>query len=129
MRRREGDRGRGRAIIAGLVLVGALYASAAAAFLRGGGIPGRQGLSFHRITYHYGHLFVDISNGTGRNVIFGGTMLFLDRWRRPIARAEILPEKIGRRSTRRFRATFTEGSGEEASSAAHLVWELHQRNG
>ena len=128
MRQTQNSAGWRAPLIAALALTALLLAGPAAAFIREGGIPGRPGLSFHRVTYHFGHLFVDISNGTNQNVIFGGTMFFLDRHRRPVARAEILPEKIKRRSTRRYRAPFTEGSGNEASSAAWLVWELPQRN-
>ncbi len=129
MKQRQSNAGGYALIIAALALLLLLCAGTTArAFIREGGIPGRPGLSFHRVTYHFGHLFVDISNGTDQNVIFGGAMLFLDRHRRPVARAEILPERIKRRSTRRYRALFTEGSGNEASSAAWLVWEFPQRN-
>ena len=105
-----------------------ICAGAAWAFIREGGVPGRPGLSFHRMAYYWDHLEVSITNSTKRNVIFGGAMVFLDRHKRPVARAELLPEKIRRSSTRRYRGIFTEGSGEEASAAWSLVWELSQRN-
>ena len=102
-------------------------AGPAEAVVREGAIEGRPGFSFRNLIYKWGHLFVDIVNGTPRNVSFGGTMLFLDRRKRVVARAEILPERIGRRSTRRLRGVFTEGSGEDASTASLLVWEFRQR--
>ena len=112
--------------LAALLLL--FWAAAAGAVVRDGIVPGRSGLSFHGVTYHFGHLFVNVANQTAQNVIFGGSMLFLDRHYRPVARAELLPEKIKRRSTRRYRAVFTLGSGHEAAAASHLVWEFNQRN-
>lgn len=116
-----------RGLFLALALVLA-WAGAAGAMIRDGAVPGRSGLSFHDVTYHFGHLFVSITNRTAQNVVFGGSMLFLDRHNRPVARAELLPEKIKRRATKRYRAVFTQGSGHEASAASYLVWELNQRN-
>ncbi|MCR5346742.1 MAG: hypothetical protein K6E38_03115 [Fretibacterium sp.] len=115
-----------RGTLAALLLL--LWAGAAGAIVRDGAVPGRTGLSFHNVIYHFGHLFVNVTNKTSQNVIFGGSMLFLDRHYRPVARAELLPEKIKRRSTRRYRAVFTQGSGHEASAASFLRWEFNQRN-
>ena len=117
---------RGAALFAVTLLL-TLVCGTAGAFIREGGVAGRSGLSFHGMAYFWGHLDVNITNGTKENVLFGGTMLFLDRRKRVVARAEILPERIKRRSTRRLRAVFTEGSGEDASAAWLLVWEFRQR--
>ena len=117
-----------RALMAAAVLVLCLWFGTAGAVVREGAVPGRAGLSFSNLTYRFGHLSVLINNGTGQNVIFGGSMVFLDRHYRPVARAELLPEQIKRRSSRRYRAVFTEGSGHEAADASFLVWELNQRN-
>ena len=124
--RRQTPGWRGAALFA-VMLLRTLACGTARAFIREGGIAGRPGLSFHGMACFWGHLDVNITNGTRENVIFGGTMLFLDRRKRVVARAEILPERIGRRSTRRLRGVFTEGSGEDASTASLLVWEFRQR--
>jgi hypothetical protein len=111
-----------------LLFVVLVWAYPACAVVREGAVPGRSGLSFNNLTYRFNHLLVNIKNGTANNVIFGGTMVFLDRHYKPIARAELLPQHIKRRSTRKYRAVFVEGSGHEAAAAASLIWELDQRN-
>ena len=106
----------------------AVGARPAEAVVREGAIEGRPGFSFRNLIYKWGHLFVDIVNGTQRNVSFGGTMLFLDRYGKTVARAELLPAKVKRRSFRRYRGRFLEGSGEEASKAVRLMWLFELRN-
>lgn len=101
---------------------------AAGAVVREGRIEGRPGFSFRTLVYKWDHLFVDIVNGTRNNATFGGTMLFLDRYGRTVARAELLPGKIKRKSTKRWRGQFTEGSGEEASKAVRLMWVFDMRD-
>ena len=123
--RRRGDRW---VLLGAMMLSALLWAGAAGAFIREGAIEGRPGFSFRRLTFYWKHLDVDIVNGTNRNAIFGGSMVFLDRHHTPVAKAELLPESIKRRSSRHYRASFTRGSGEEASRAAHLVWVFDQRN-
>ena len=98
------------------------------AVVREGGIEGRPGFSFRNLVYKWDHLLVEIVNGTPRNVSFGGTMLFLDRHGRTVARAELLPEKVKRKSSRRFKGRFVQGSGEEASKAMRLMWLFDLRN-
>ena len=100
----------------------------AEAVVREGGIEGRPGFSFRNLIYEWDHLLVDIVNGTRRNVTFGGTMIFLDRHGRTVARAELLPERIKRKSSRRYKGLFVEGSGEEASRAMRLMWLFDLRN-
>lgn len=117
-----------RKFFAAAALLVTVLAGTSSALLREGAVAGREGLSFSRVIYRFDHLFIDITNGTKKNVIFGGSMVFLDRNRRPIARAELLPEHIKRGTTRRYRARITEGSGNEASAAYFLMWELDQRN-
>ena len=115
--------------IAGFLLLAAAFSLAAPqglglaeAVVREGAIEGRSGFSFRNLIYKWDHLFVDIVNGTQRNVSFGGAMLFLDRYGKTVARAELLPEKVKRKSFRRYRGRFVEGSGEEASKAVRLMW-------
>ena len=96
----------------------------ASAFIRDGIINGRSGLSFSNVSYQFKTLNLTIKNRNKINVNFGGTMIFLDRHYREVARAEILTKKIKRHSSRRFQGSFVKGSGNEAASASHLVWEF-----
>jgi len=100
------------------------FTSSSFAILRYGRIPGRSGLSFSNINYHHSNLTFDVSNKNHRNITLGGTMLFVDRHNKVVARAEILPQKIKRRGSRKFKAVFTEGSGADAKSAKSLIWNL-----
>ncbi len=117
-----------RRLAAMLMFAVLMCACQAGAVVREGAVPGRPGLSFRDLTYRFGHLTVNITNGTSGNVIFGGAMVFLDHHYRQVARAELLPQHIKRRTTRNYRAVFTEGSGHEAAAADFLVWEFDQRN-
>ena len=94
------------------------------AFIRDGAVRGRKGLSFGSISYAFDTLSVTIRNSNPHNVNFGGSMVFLDRDYRVVARAELRTEKIKRRSSRRYKGYFTEGSGHEAQSAKYLEWEF-----
>ncbi|NLL37437.1 MAG: hypothetical protein GX256_07955 [Fretibacterium sp.] len=105
-----------------LVLTGAH--GVAFALVREGKIEGTAGLSFKNIVYNWNSLLVDIINPTSANIDFGGTMVFLNRYGKPIARAEILPLRLKRRSSHRCLGNFVLGSGEEAQSATRLIWEF-----
>lgn len=94
------------------------------AIIRNGGIRGKSGLSFGSVKYSFGSLSVVIRNRNAHNVNFGGTMLFLDKNYRVIARAELLTAKIKRHSSRTYKAYFSEGSGNEAQAAKYLDWEF-----
>ncbi len=94
------------------------------AVIKDGAIRGKNGLSYNSISYSFNSLFVTIRNRTKYNVNFGGTMLFLDKNYKVIARAELLTAKIKRHSARKYKAFFTEGSGNEAQSARYLEWEF-----
>ena len=94
------------------------------ALIRDGGIRGKSGLSFGSISYSFDSLSLTIRNSNSHNVNFGGSMLFLDKNYRVIARAELMTEKIKRRSSRRYKAFFSEGSGNEAQAAKYLEWEF-----
>lgn len=110
------------------ILLNFLNLNSASATVRYGAVPGRSGLSFRNINYSHNYLTLEIANRTKYNMTLGGTMLFLDRHGRLAARAELLPLRIKRRGTKRFKAVFTYGSGEDAASAARIEWELSQRN-
>ena len=94
------------------------------AVIRDGSIRGKSGLSYGSISYSYDSLNVVIRNSTKYNVNFGGSMLFLDKNYRVIARAELMQAKIKRRSSRKYKAFFSEGTGEEAKRARYMEWEF-----
>ena len=111
-----------RALLFALFLLGACGASFA--LVRESGIEGRPGISFRNIVYQWKSLTVEIINSTAANVDFAATMTFVNRYGEPVAKAEILPQRLKRRSTRRCLGNFILGSGEEAQGAARLVWEF-----
>lgn len=113
---------------AAFCLAASLGAGAAEAVVREGRIEERPEFSFRNLIYKWDHLFVDIVNGTPRNATFGGTMLFLDRHGKTVARAELLPAKVKRNASRRYTGQFVQGTGEEASKAMRLMWLFGQRN-
>ena len=94
------------------------------AVIRNGSIRGKSGLSYGPITYSTTSANIVISNSTKYNVNFGGSMLFLDKNYRVLARAELMTAKIKRRSSRTYRAAFIEGTGEEAKRARYVEWEF-----
>ena len=94
------------------------------ALIRDGAIRGKNGLSFTAISYTFKGLSVTVRNRTKYNVNFGGTMVFLDKNYRVIAKAEILTAKIKRRSSRRYSGFFSCGTGEDAKRAKYLEWEF-----
>ena len=94
------------------------------AVIRDGAIRGKNGLSFSAVSYTFKGLSVTIRNPSKYNVNFGGTMVFLDRNYRVIAKAELLTAKIKRHSSRRYRGFFSYGTGEAAKGARYLEWEF-----
>lgn len=101
-----------------------MLAGVSDAFIRDGAIRGKKGLSFSNVKYAFDSVTLTVSNRTKYNVSFGGSMLFLDRHHRLVARAEVMKGKIKRHSSRRYKAFFTYGSGNEARSASFLEWEF-----
>ncbi|MBQ7196195.1 MAG: hypothetical protein IJS40_02160 [Synergistaceae bacterium] len=89
-----------------------------------GAIRGKNGLSYSAISYGFDSISVTIRNSTKYNVNFGGTMLFLDKNYKVLARAELLTAKIKRRSSRKYKAFFSEGTGNDAKRARYLEWEF-----
>ncbi|MBQ7193819.1 MAG: hypothetical protein IJR98_05570 [Synergistaceae bacterium] len=109
--------------IAAIILV-FIFSGISEAVVRDGAIRGKSGLSFSGISYTFKNLNVTVRNRTKYNVNFGGTMIFLDRNYRVIARAELMTAKIKRYSSRKYRGFFSYGTGEEAKSARYLEWEF-----
>ena len=106
------------------VLILMVLSGVSGAVVRDGTVRGKNGLSFSSIAYTFNGLSVTIRNRTKNNVTFGGTMVFLDRNYRVIAKAELLNAKIKRHSSRRFKGFFSYGTGEEAKNAKYLDWEF-----
>ena len=101
-----------------------VFAGISEAVIRNGSIRGKSGLSYGSISYSFRSLNVVIRNRNHHNVDFGGSMLFLDKNYRVIARADLLPAKIKRNSSRQYKAFFSKGSGNEAQRAKYLEWEF-----
>ena len=110
--------------IISLLIFSFMLAGICEAVIIDGSIRGRQGLSYGSIQYSFNSLNVTIRNSTKYNVNFGGSMLFLDKNYKVIARAELLTAKIKRHSSRKYKAFFTEGTGNDAKSARYLEWEF-----
>ncbi len=110
-------------IFAGAVLILAFLSGISEAVIRDGAIRGKR-LSFSAVSYTFRGLSVTIRNPSKYNVNFGGTMVFLDRNYRVLAKAELLTAKIKRRSSRRYKGFFSYGTGEEAKRARYLEWEF-----
>ena len=108
--------------IAVLILI--LLSGVSHAVVRDSYIRGKNGLSFSAIAYTFKGLSVTIRNSTKYNVIFGGTMIFLDRDYKVLAKAELLNAKVKRYSTRRYKGFFSYGNGEDAKKARYLEWEF-----
>ena len=107
-----------------MLVILAMFAGVSEAVIRDGSIRGKSGLSYGSISYSFRSLNVVIRNRNHHNVDFGGSMLFLDRNYRVIARAELLPGKIKRNSSRQYKGFFSQGSGDEAQRAKYLEWEF-----
>ena len=100
-----------------------ILAGISEALIRDGAIRGK-GLTFSAVSYTFSGVSVTIRNPSKHNVNFGGSMVFLDRSYRVIARAELLKAKIKRRSARRYSGFFSYGTGEDAKAAKYLEWEF-----
>ena len=107
-----------------VVVVLVMLSGISEAVIRNGGIRGKSGLSYGSISYSFRSLSVVIRNRNAHNVNFGGTMIFLDKNYRVIAKAELLTARIKRRSSRQYKAFFSFGSGHEAQAARYLEWEF-----
>lgn len=107
-----------------VLMISLMLSGISEAIIRNGSIRGKSGLSFGSIKYSFDSLSVVIRNSKAHNVNFGGSMIFLDKNYRVIARAELLTAKIKRRSSRTYKAFFSEGSGNEAQAAKYLDWEF-----
>lgn len=94
------------------------------AVIRNGSIQGKAGLSYGFMGYTFNTVELTITNRNSHSITFGGTMIFLDKNYRVVARADLMSAVIKRRSSRRYRAHFSEGSGETAKAAKYIRWEF-----
>ena len=101
-----------------------ILAGISEAVIKDGAIRGKSGLSFGSIAYTFNGLSVTVRNSTKYNVNFGGTMIFLAKNYRVLAKAELLTAKIKRHSSRKYSGFFSYGTGEEAKRAKYLEWEF-----
>ena len=99
-------------------------ASAAFAVVMDGRIEGVPGFRFENLRYEWDRLSIDIVNMANRNATFGGTIVFLDRFGKPVASACLLPQKVTRNSIKRYTGAFTEGGGETARRAVKVIWDF-----
>jgi hypothetical protein len=109
-----------------VVLVLAFSGASCAAF-RYNRIEKVPGLQFGNLIYAWGKVELDVINITPDTRMFGGTMIFLDRRGRPLARASLLPKKITGLKSERYTAYFVEGSGEIAQHAVSVIWDFGTR--
>jgi hypothetical protein len=109
------------------VFFGPAWAGVSSNVVRDDRIGGVFGFRFENMVYRWDRLLVDIVNMTGRNQFFGGAMVFLDRFGKPVASARFLPQKVPGGSVKRYTAYFTEGTGETARRAMRVVWEFGSR--
>ena len=107
-----------------VILILILMAGSCEALIRYGNIDRKPGLTFEGLQYSFRSLNLTVRNRTKYNVNFGGTMIFLDKNYKIIAKAELLNAKIKRHSSRKYKAFFTYGSGHEAERAKYLEWEF-----
>lgn len=110
-----------------LALALVCFAKIAFAVVPDSRIEDLPGLRFENVVYNWNSVYVDVVNMTDRNVQFGGTMIFLDRYGRPLASARLLPRKIARESAKRYTGYFTEGAGDMARRAVRVTWDLGTR--
>jgi len=122
----------GAAIVLALTFLGqgssgTAHATAPSNNVRYSRIETVPGFRFENLVYAWDKLTLDVVNITPNNNFFEGTMVFLDRRGRPVAKAELLPRQIiGQRSVR-YIAYFVEGSGETARRALRVIWDFGVR--
>jgi hypothetical protein len=110
-----------------VVFSGPARAEISSNVVRDGRVGDVPGFRFENMVYRWDRLIVDVVNMTGRNQFFGGTMVFLNRFSKPVASARFLPQKVPGDSVKRYTCYFTEGSGETARRAARVVWDFGAR--
>ena len=114
-----------RAFCVGAAVVMVLaFSGVACAAVRDKIIEEVPGLWYENVVYAWNRVAVDIVNTTKENLIFGGTMVFLDRRGKQVARASLLPRKVAGLTSERYIAYLVEGSGEAARHAKRVIWDF-----
>jgi len=103
------------------------FPGAARAALRHSRIEAVPGFRFENLVYSWNKVMLDVVNTTSSNNSFEGTMIFLDRRGKTVARANLLPRNIAARRSQRYNAYFVEGSGETARRALRVLWDFNSR--
>ena len=104
-----------------------VFSGIAQAVVRHSRIEAVPGFRFENLVYSWNKVMLDVVNTTCNNRFFEGTMIFLDRRGRTVARATLLPRKIASRGTQRYNAYFIDGSGETARRASRVLWDFSSR--
>jgi hypothetical protein len=110
-----------------LVAVSPGVSSALSHVVRDGRIETVPGFRFENVVYGWDRLFIDVVNMTDRNLMFGGTMVFLDRRGNSVASVRLLPAKVVHDSVKRYKGHFVKGTGETARRAARVFWDFSPR--
>ena len=106
------------------VIFFALSAGNSFASIREGDIDGKNGFSFSNIKYSYGSLQITIRNKTNDDVNFSGDIIFYGSRNKILAVARIQEGMLKRHSSRKFKASFTRGTGHTAEKASYLEWDF-----
>ena len=113
-------------VIAAIVLA-VMFSGTAHAAVRYKNIEKVPGFRFENLVYAWRKLELDVVNTISENRVFSGTMIFLDRRGKPLARASLLPKKVPGLRSERYTAYFVEGSGEAARQAVRVIWDFGVR--
>jgi len=85
------------------------------------------GFRFDNLVYAWDKLTLDVINVDPNGRIFEGTMVFLDRRGKQVARANLLPRNVNGGRAERYIAYFEKGSGETARRATRVIWDFGVR--
>jgi hypothetical protein len=99
----------------------------ASAVVKDGRIEDIPGLRFENVVYKWRDISIDIVNMSDYNTMFGGTMVFLDRFGARLASVHFLPKKVDRNSIKRYTGCCVEGTGEIARRAVRVIWNFGAR--
>jgi len=111
----------------GAIVLVLAFSGAAHALVRHSRIEAVPGFRFENLVYFWDKVMLDVVSTTCNVSVFEGTMVFLDRRGRIVARATLLPRRIASRGTQRYNAYFINGSGETARRASRVLWDFSSR--
>ena len=117
----------GKRIFYAAVILALAFSGVASAAVRYDKIEEIPGFRFKNFVYAWNKVELDVVNTTADIRQFEGTIVFLDRRGRALARANLLPKKIYGGKTERCTAYFVKGSGEIAQRASSVIWDFGVR--